>query len=75
MIQNGLTCLQKCSLIHTFIQVHSLLFSGIQGYVHSIPDSFCAGMKTIIYEKGFLFTRKNSDFSAISVTEQGAALR
>ena len=39
--------------------------------VHKIPDSFCAGMKTIPGRA--LFTYKNGDFGAISVTERSRA--
>ena len=41
------------------------------GYVYSIPDSFCAGPKTI--PEGLLFTRTNSDFGSIAVTERSRA--
>ena len=39
--------------------------------VHTIPDSFCAGMKTIPGRA--LFTHKNGDFGAVSVTERSCA--
>ena len=41
------------------------------GYVYSIPDSFCAGPKTI--PEGLLFTHTNSDFGSIAVTERSRA--
>ena len=40
------------------------------GCVHTIPDSsFCAGAK-VRPDTGLLFTRKNGDFIAVSVTER-----
>ena len=41
------------------------------GYVHIIPDSFCAGTEP--YWIGLLFTRKNGDFGAISVAAPSCA--
>ena len=41
------------------------------GYAYSIPDSFCAGPKTI--SEGLLFTHTNSDFGSIAVTERSRA--
>ena len=41
------------------------------GYVYSIPDSFCAGPKTI--PEGLLFTHTNSDFGSIAITERSRA--
>ena len=40
--------------------------------VHAIPDSFCAGTKTIPH-RASVYTHKNSDFGAISVTERSCA--
>ena len=40
--------------------------------VHTIPDSFCAGTKTIP-DRASVYTHKNRDFGAISVTEQSCA--
>ena len=49
----------------TCILVQGTFFSG---YVHTIPDSFCAGTKP--YRIGLPLTHKNRDFGAISVTER-----
>ena len=40
--------------------------------VHTIPDSFCAGTKTIP-DRASVYTHKNRDFGAISVTERSCA--
>ena len=40
--------------------------------VHTIPDSFCAGTKTIP-DGASVYTHKNRDFGAISVTERSCA--
>ena len=42
-----------------------------QGYVHTLPNSFCAGTKTI--PDRALFTHKNGEFGAISGTRRGCA--
>ena len=47
--------------------------TGLLGYVHTIPGSFCARIKTISDTIGCLFTHKNGGFGAISVTEQSCA--
>ena len=52
----------------TCILVQGRFFSGS---VHTIPDSCCAGTKP--YRIGLLFTHKNSDWGAISVTERSCA--
>ena len=44
------------------------LNSGDLGYIHTIPDNFCAGAKSS--RIGFLFSHINGDFGAISVTER-----
>ena len=40
--------------------------------VHTIPDSFCAGTKTIP-DRASVYTHKNRDFGAISATERSCA--
>ena len=47
--------------------------TGLLGYVHTIPYSFCARIKTVSDTIGCLFTHKNGGFGAISVTEQSRA--
>ena len=47
--------------------------TGLLGYVHTIPYSFCARIKTISDTIACLFTHKNGGFGAISVTEQSCA--
>ena len=44
-------------------------FAQVLSNVHTIPDIFCAGTKTI-RDLGLLFSHKNSDCGAISVTER-----
>ena len=44
------------------------LNSGDLGYIHTIPDNFCANTKPS--RIGLLFSHNNGDFGAISVTER-----
>ena len=44
------------------------LNSGDLGYIQTIPDNFCAGMKPS--RIGLLFSHNNGDFGVISETEQ-----
>ena len=48
------------------------IFYWVLDYVYTVLDSFCAGTKTIP-DRASVYTHKNRDFGAISVTERSCA--